>query len=157
MSHSGNSSAQKAMALELSKAPHITSDVAKGFTIIKIPRARNVHQSIFATPPSALFSLLMSIYHLILSPFISDGGRNSFADALILNGPGTCVVLCIAVYIKKFLGLHAPKIIYVESFARVNKLSLSGIMLRPFVDRFIVQWPQLLQDRGRGECYDWLV
>lgn len=162
-------STQKAIALELYKAPHTVcrdfgyrvysidyryqaSDVAKRFTIIKIPRARNVHQSILATPPSALFSLLMSIYHLNLAPFISNGGRNSFADVLILNGPGTCVVLCITVYINKvggmltgimkksyslfqFLGLHAPKIIYVESFARVKKLSLSGIMLRPLVDR----------------------
>lgn len=39
------------------------------------------------------------------------------------------------------LGLKHTRIIYVESFARVTSLSLSGKLLRPFVDTFVVQWP----------------
>ena len=39
-------------------------------------------------------------YHLTLLPFLSCRYRN-FADILILNGPGTCFILCIAVYINK--------------------------------------------------------
>ena len=35
----------------------------------------------------------------------------------------------------KILGLPSPTIIYVESFARVQSLSLTGKLLRPFVDR----------------------
>lgn len=75
------------------------------------------------------------------------------SDVLLLNGPGTCFVLCIAVYINrvrcflsraeymstdaasKILGLKSPKLIYIESFARVRHLSLSGKLLRPLVDR----------------------
>lgn len=38
----------------------------------------------------------------------------------------------------QILGLSSPKVIYVESFARVNTLSLSGKLLRPFVDRWVI-------------------
>lgn len=41
----------------------------------------------------------------------------------------------------QILGLSYTRIIYVESFARVSTLSLSGKLVRPFVDTFVVQWP----------------
>ena len=42
--------------------------------------------------------------------------------------------------------------IYIESWARVRTLSLSGRILKPLVDRFLVQWPQLAisEDDGDG-------
>jgi len=39
--------------------------------------------------------------------------------------------------------------VYVESWARVKKLSLSGVLLERVVDRFVVQWPQLAEG-GKG-------
>ncbi|EXJ77727.1 hypothetical protein A1O3_09956 [Capronia epimyces CBS 606.96] len=36
--------------------------------------------------------------------------------------------------------------IFIESWARVKSLSLSGRLLKPFVDRFVVQWPQLVEE-----------
>ncbi|KXN92466.1 UDP-N-acetylglucosamine transferase subunit ALG14 [Leucoagaricus sp. SymC.cos] len=51
----------------------------------------------------------------------------------------------------RFLGLPSPRVIYVESFARVNSLSISARLLRLLVDRFVVQWPQLLQNQKAGE------
>jgi len=48
-------------------------------------------------------------------------------------------------------------VIYVESFARVKSLSLSGKLLRFLVDRFVVQWPTILEDGKRGEHRGWLV
>ena len=38
--------------------------------------------------------------------------------------------------------------IFIESWARVKTLSLSGQILKPLVDRFIVQWPQLVKEEG---------
>lgn len=37
------------------------------------------------------------------------------------------------------------KIIYIESFARVNKKSLTGRLVYPFADLFIVQWKPMLK------------
>ncbi|KAK7057141.1 UDP-N-acetylglucosamine transferase subunit ALG14 [Favolaschia claudopus] len=144
-------SAQKAHDLELSKQ---TSQSSAQYTILTIPRARRVHQRLLTTPPTALYSLLKCIYHVAFAQF---SARSSFADLLVLNGPGTCFVLCIAVYMNKFFGLAAPRIIYIESFARVNSLSLSGKLLCRVVDRFIVQWPQLQQKIRNAEFHGLLV
>ncbi|KAI0000359.1 oligosaccharide biosynthesis protein Alg14 like-domain-containing protein [Russula vinacea] len=151
-------SAQKAVTLERLKtalAASLHSEVpVGGYQILTVPRARCVHQNILTVPFTTLRSLLASVYHVTLAPRLS--GVSTF-DVILLNGPGTCVVLCIATYFNRFLGLPSPRLVYVETFARVRILSLTGKLLRPIVDRFVVQWPNLLQDRGRGECHGWLV
>ena len=43
-------------------------------------------------------------------------------------------------YAYQLISMHSPKLVYIESMARVKKLSLSGKILRLFVDRFFVQW-----------------
>jgi len=147
-------SAQKAIALERLKIASAASPVDGGYQILFIPRARRVHQNILTVPFTILHSSLAAIYPVTLAP--QRSAESSF-DVLLLNGPGTCVVLCLAAYVNRFLGLRSPRLIYIETFARVRVLSLSGKLLRPFVDRFVVQWPDLLQDGGRGECHGWLV
>ncbi|KAF7321606.1 UDP-N-acetylglucosamine transferase subunit ALG14 [Mycena kentingensis (nom. inval.)] len=143
-------SLQKAVDLENSKATPTCSPV---YSILTVPRARRVHQPLLTTPPTALRALLSCIYYVAIAP--PHGA--SLGDVLILNGPGTCFVLCIAVYMNKFLGLSAPRLIYIESFARVESLSLSGKLLRPFVDRFLVQWPQLAKKVKGAEFHGLLV
>ncbi|KAJ7178486.1 glycosyltransferase family 1 protein [Mycena crocata] len=144
-------SAQKASDLESSKA---TTTCPARYAIVVIPRARRLHQPLITTPPTALYSLLSCIYHVTIAHSLCR--QPSFADVLILNGPGTCFVLCIAVYVNKFWGLSAPRVIYIESFARVESLSLSGKLLYPFVDRFVVQWPQL-REKARGAEFQGLL
>lgn len=57
---------------------------------------------------------------------------------------GTCIPICAAVLLFRVLGVHADsKIVFCESFARVQHLSLTGKLLYWFADEFVVQWPQL--------------
>lgn len=63
-----------------------------------IPRARRVHQPLLTTPLSSARSLTVCAYHITLLPLLSG---KPWADVLILNGPGTCVMLCLAVYLNK--------------------------------------------------------
>jgi beta-1,4-N-acetylglucosaminyltransferase len=49
-------------------------------------------------PLSALRSLLAAMYYVTLAPRLS---RDATFDALFLNGPGTCVVLCVATYVNR--------------------------------------------------------
>ncbi|KAE8254879.1 hypothetical protein A4X13_0g3239 [Tilletia indica] len=141
----------------------------------ELPRARRVHQSFATTPLSATRCLMVCIEHVLLRPMVAywrNGPRRRrpspqsgvlpketrkddiFADLLLLNGPGTCVPLVLAVYIRKMLGLHSPHMMYVESFARVRSLSLSAKLLRGLVDTFVVQWPEASPG---AECRGWLV
>lgn len=55
------------------------------------------------------------------------------------------------------LGLKDVAVVYVESFARVRSLSLTGKLLYPFVDRFIVQWPYLEAKYPKAEFKGRLV
>ncbi|KAG8679047.1 UDP-N-acetylglucosamine transferase subunit, partial [Ceratobasidium sp. 394] len=96
-----------------------------------MPRARRVHQSLLTTPLTAMASLIWTIRVLTLPALRA---RRSFADVLLINGPGTCFILTLGVYINRFLGLASPRIVYVESFARVGSLSLSGKLVRPLAD-----------------------
>ncbi|KAE8267804.1 hypothetical protein A4X09_0g4537 [Tilletia walkeri] len=141
----------------------------------ELPRARRVHQSFATTPLSAAHCLIVCIEHVLLRPIVAywrNGPRRRrpspqsgvpseeirkddiFADLLLLNGPGTCVPLVLAVYIRKMLGLHSPHMMYVESFARVRSLSLSAKLLRGLVDTFVVQWPEASPG---AQCRGWLV
>ncbi|KAF9241548.1 glycosyltransferase family 1 protein [Melanogaster broomeanus] len=154
-------SAKKAIALEQLKAAETCSNGPRGrqdYRLLTIPRARRVHQSLLTVPPMFIHSLLASIYLVTISPLLEKGTRGTpSVDLLILNGPGTCVTLCAAVMINKIIGLPSPRVIFVESFARVQSLSLSGRILWYCVDRFIVQWPGLSPANGREECYGCLV
>lgn len=68
------------------------------YTIVTIPRARRVHQALIATPPTALYSLLMAIWRLTFAPRLLNTNP---PEVLVLNGPGTCFSLCVAAYLNR--------------------------------------------------------
>jgi len=55
------------------------------------------------------------------------------------------------------LGFKFVKIIFIESFARVEHLSLTGKILYYLADRFLVQWPELKQQYPRSEHLGLLI
>jgi beta-1,4-N-acetylglucosaminyltransferase len=57
-------------------------------------------------------------------------------------------------YLAKLLGI---KTIFIESWCRVENLSLTGKLVYPIVDEFWVQWPQLLEVCGPKAHYNGAV
>ncbi|KAJ2714462.1 metalloprotease [Coemansia spiralis] len=112
-----------------------------------VPRSRAVGQP-WLTVPVSVARCLSCVAALLYdySP-----------DAILCNGPGNCVVVCVAALVPRILGLKHIPIIYVESFARVHSLSLSGRLLYPLADRFVVQWPSLAKKYPRAEYIPHLV
>ena len=49
---------------------------------------------------------------------------------------------CIACYLGKLLG---ARVIWVDSITNVERLSLSGRLVRYIADLFLVQWPELAE------------
>ncbi|SCZ99189.1 BZ3500_MvSof-1268-A1-R1_Chr7-1g09428 [Microbotryum saponariae] len=142
------------------------------FTIFRIPRARKVHQSYLTSPFTTLYSLLYCLRFLTLAPLIRRSPRLVFADVVLLNGPGSCVPIVLACFLPRLLALPSPGLLYIESLARTRRLSASARLIRPFVDRFFVQWESLREALRRGdeeggndrwrlrarvECQGWLV
>lgn len=132
-----------------------------------VPRARQVGQSWFTSAASAALALAYSA-RLLLLPWPGGHRRRPAApDVLLCNGPGTCVPLCacaLALRVHRraaaMLGRRscaAPRIVFVESVARVQGLSMSGRLLYRIADRFLVQWPVLRDKWPRCEYRGRLV
>lgn len=67
--------------------------------------------------------------------------RQEKPDVILTTGALVAYPFCL-------LGkLRGAKVIYIESFARVHDKSLTGRLVYPFADLFLVQWESLL------ECY----
>ncbi|MEM5878043.1 MAG: PssD/Cps14F family polysaccharide biosynthesis glycosyltransferase [Candidatus Aenigmatarchaeota archaeon] len=69
-------------------------------------------------------------------------------DIIISTGAGSAVP---SIIIGKLL--FNAKIIFIESFARINTKSLSGIIAYPFSDLFLVQWKNMLKLYGKKALY----
>ncbi|KAJ2891398.1 metalloprotease [Coemansia aciculifera] len=107
----------------------------------RVPRSRRVGQPWLTTPMSVLRCFRQVAWLMY----------RHLPDAVLCNGPGNCVVVCVVATIIRVLGVKRIPIIYVESFARVKTLSLSGKIMYLLADRFIVQWPDLLRQYPRAE------
>ncbi|OBZ88128.1 UDP-N-acetylglucosamine transferase subunit alg14 [Choanephora cucurbitarum] len=130
------------------KARQFEQHVQKGeFKLVKMARARHVGQSWLTVPFSVIKGLFSSVQILI----------SSWPDVIICNGPGSCIPICILSYLPRIFLVKKMEIIYIESFARVYNLSLTGKLLYPFVDRFLVQWPELSNRLQRAEYRGILV
>jgi beta-1,4-N-acetylglucosaminyltransferase len=160
-------SAQKAVEFEGRIAQeHDRKKPAEDYTIITVPRARRVHQSYLTAPFSTLHCFWACLLVLL--------GRNpaqrplpvqypsKHPDVIVANGPAVAVCMVLAAkFIRFFIYCYRwatgqgskPEIsrlrtIYVESWARVRTLSVSGRILLPIADKFLVQWPPLAGRRA---------
>ncbi|KAK5171371.1 UDP-N-acetylglucosamine transferase subunit [Saxophila tyrrhenica] len=119
--------------------------------ILTVPRAREIHQPIYTAPISSL-RCLFATFGLLLG--CSRSGRD-FPDIILCNGPATATIIVFTAVLLRFFNVRnchsrgKMRTVYVESWARVKKLSLSGNLLEGVADRFVVQWPQLAKG-GRG-------
>ena len=114
--------------------------------IIKIPRSREVGQAWSTSCATTVYAMLYLLYLI--------GWKRSIEcpNVILANGPGTCIPICWLILVLKFFGLVQTRIIFCESFARVQRLSLSGkIAYYSFADRFIVHWPELVQSYPTAE------
>ena len=71
--------------------------------------------------------------------------RRERPDVVLSTG---AAVGCISCFVGKWFG---ARIIWVDSITNVNRMSLSGRMVRCIADLCLVQWPSLAQKYKRAE------
>ena len=69
---------------------------------------------------------------------------------IVTTGAHTAVPMC---YIGK---LFRRKIIYIETFANMNSKTMTGKLIYPIADKFIVQWESMLKLYPKAECWGWI-
>ncbi|CAH1446377.1 unnamed protein product [Lactuca virosa] len=137
-----NMSLQKARVFENTLADKISLQVSDSTKFMQIYRSREVGQSYITSIGTTLFALCHALWLMLkIRP-----------QVILCNGPGTCIPLCAIAFIFKVLGIRWSYIFYVESIARVKRLSLSGLLLYKLhmADQLFVQWPQLQKQYPRA-------
>lgn len=134
------------------------------YSIVTVPRARRVHQS-FLTAPFSTIQCFWACVKVLRGTHPDQrvrpqGTASPYPDLILTNGPAAAVCVVLAAKLLRFLNvvsalfsgqgfgerkvaLFPLRTIFIESWARVTSFSLSGKILLPFVDRFLVQWPNL--------------
>ncbi|KAF5204276.1 Udp-n-acetylglucosamine transferase subunit alg14 [Thalictrum thalictroides] len=137
-----NMSLQKAHVLESSLVNQKdVEEVLKTSQFMQIYRSREVGQSYLTSVGTTLIAMAHALWIMIkIRP-----------QVILCNGPGTCILLCIIAFLFKIVGIRWSSICYIESIARVRRLSLSGLLLYKLhiADQIFVQWPQLQQKHPR--------
>ncbi|GAA0152615.1 transferase [Lithospermum erythrorhizon] len=137
-----NMSLQKARVFENSLLEKGGLEKVGTAQYMQIYRSREVGQSYLTSIGTTFFAIAHALWLMIkIQP-----------EVILCNGPGTCIPLCVIAFIFKVFGIRWSSIFYVESIARVRKLSLSGLLLYKFriADQFFVQWPQLQRQYPRA-------
>ncbi|CAI0541256.1 unnamed protein product [Linum tenue] len=137
-----NMSLRKARVLEDSLVDGQNQDEKVPAEFMQIYRSREVGQSYITSIGTTLIAIVHALWLMI----------RTRPEVVLCNGPGTCVPLCVIAFLFKVVGIRWSSIFYVESIARVKKLSLSGLLLYKLriADQFFVQWPQLQRKYPRS-------
>ncbi|PSC74694.1 UDP-N-acetylglucosamine transferase subunit ALG14-like protein [Micractinium conductrix] len=112
------------------------------YSVAVIPRSREVGQSWSSSVPSTLRALWAAVSVVL----------DHAPELVLCNGPGTCIPVAVAAAALRLLGLGSARVVYVESIARVCRLSLSGKILyhSRLASPFFVQWEDLQQRYPRA-------
>lgn len=106
----------------------------------KFIKAREVNAGLFKSIGSILKTLITSFIH-VLKIKLSMVNK---PHLVLLNGPGTCCIISLWFKLLDIPMLFtSSNIIYIESLARINSLSLTGKILYWLADLFVVQWEDL--------------
>ncbi|XP_050224131.1 UDP-N-acetylglucosamine transferase subunit ALG14-like [Mercurialis annua] len=135
-------SLEKARVLEDSLV-EMSQDKGVSPKYMQIYRSREVGQSYITSTGTTLLAIAHALWLMMkIRP-----------EVVLCNGPGTCIPLCIIAFLFKVVGIRWSTIFYVESIARVQRLSLSGLLLYKLriADQFFVQWPQLQRKYPRTQ------
>ncbi|OHF00720.1 hypothetical protein CORC01_04037 [Colletotrichum orchidophilum] len=118
-----------------------------------VARARKIHQSLLTTPFTALMSVVQIFPLLLSSPFKGARSRQQFPDIILTNGPATgFIVGLVAYFLKVFYVVpeDAMQVLYIESWARIRTLSLTGKLFHytGIADILLVQHYQVAKTYG---------
>eukprot|EP00434_Breviolum_minutum_P038628 symbB.v1.2.034275.t1/scaffold4398.1/size40168/2 len=128
MAETDSSSLKKVQATR----PDLAKDSGRFHTI---PRSREVGQSWGSsiwTTAKAFLACIKLVWEL--QP-----------QVLLVNGPGTCAPVVGAAMLFELIAFRPNSLIFVESICRVKTLSMSGKLVYPFADVFVVHWPELAE------------
>ena len=126
---------------------HIITEKTKSNMKLKDTYLNRVNYLVYGTkdfpityPFKLLYNCFKSLYlYLKIHP-----------DYIITTGAHTAGPMCL---IGKIFG---SRVIYIETFANMNTKTITGKLLYPFADKFIVQWSSMMKHYPKGIDGGWI-
>ena len=113
-------------------------------TLFLKDKYKNVKYLIYGTQDHLLAYLFIFPINIIISFFIFLKIRPDF---VVSTGTHTAVPMC------KIAHLFKKKVVWIETMANITTGTKAGKMIYPIADKFIVQWPELLEVYPNAEYW----
>lgn len=113
---------------------HIITEKTKSNISMKNKYKDRINFLVYGTKDHMITYPFKLIYNCFKSLFLYF---RIHPDYIITTGAHTAGPMCL---IGKIFG---SKVIYIETFANINTKTITGRLLYPVADRFIVQWPSM--------------
>lgn len=126
---------------------HIITEKTKSTLYLKDENKNRVNYLVYGTKSHIWSYLYKFPYNIIKSLVLYLKIR---PKVIITTGAHTCVPIC---YIGKLFG---SKIIYIETLANIHTKTMTGRMIYPIADCFIVQWESMLKLYPKATYGGWI-
>lgn len=126
---------------------HIITEKTKSNLTLMDKYPNRVNYLVYGTKSHILSYLYKFPYNSFKSLYLYLKIR---PNVIITTGAHTCVPMC---YIGKLFG---SKIIYIETFANIHTKTITGKMIYPIADKFIVQWESMLKLYPKAVLGGWI-
>ena len=115
---------------------HIITEQDKSTSALKKVYGDKINYLVYGTRKKPFKYFFVFTFNIFKSLFLYIKLRPKF---IISTGAHTAVPIC---YIGKLFG---AKIIFIETFANINTKTLTGRLIYPISNLFIVQWKEMLK------------
>jgi UDP-N-acetylglucosamine:LPS N-acetylglucosamine transferase len=126
---------------------HIVTEKTKSTLKLKDKYPKRVDYLVYGTKSNLLSYIFKFPFNCLKSVYLYFKIR---PNVIITTGAHTAVPMC---YIGKLFG---SKIIYIETFANIHTKTLSGRMIYPIANVFIVQWDSILKLYPKATLGGWI-
>ncbi len=126
---------------------YIITEKTKSNLYLKDEYKGKVSYLIYGTKDHLFSYFFKYAYNIIASVFLYF---KVHPDYIITTGTHTAGPIC---YFGKIFG---SKIIYVETFANISTKTITGKLIYPIADLFIVQWKEMLKLYPRAKYGGWI-
>ena len=126
---------------------HIITEKTKSTLYLKDKYKNKVNYLVYGTKDHLLSYVFKLIYNIFKSIVLYIKIRPKY---IVSTGTHTAVPIC---YIGKLFG---SKIIFIETFANTKTKTLSGKLIYPIANIFIVQWEEMLKNYPKAVYGGWI-
>lgn len=126
---------------------HIVTEKTESNKNLKDEYKEKISYLIYGTKKNLFTYFFIYIFNIVKSLIIFIKQK---PDIIISTGTHTAVPMC---YIAKVFG---KKVIYIETFANRKSKTVSGRLVYPIADVFVVQWEEMLKLYPKAEYWGWI-